>query len=603
MKESYRKGIANHPDPESCACNRKVAGEALTGAQAGLGIELRNQSTFGVPTVFCETEGHIMSDVKRESPVNPAQSETPGMSGNSMRENRETQVASGKTTPDRLEKATSNKTSMNAIGESDEQIVPAKHLNKGEQSPAEGVEGSCSTKGNTDEAHTRRTLSRESVSQGLEGVREIARRDKKQKFTALLHHVTVELLRDSYFQLKRKAAPGVDGVTWQQYGEGVEARLADLHERLHRGAYRAQPSRRVYIPKADGRRRPLGIATVEDKIVQQAVVTVLNAIYEEDFLGFSYGSRPGRSQHDALDAVVVGLRRKRVNWVLDLDVRGFYDNVSHEWLVQFVEHRVADRRIIGLIQKWLKAGVSEEGEWTETKVGTPQGAVISPLLANLYLHHVFDVWVKRWRRRFAKGDMIVVRYADDAVLGFEHRADAEVFLAQLRERMQKFGLELNSDKTRLIEFGRFAEVNRKGRSEGRPETFDFLGFTHICGKTRKGNWFTVMRRTIKKRLREKLREIRQELRERWHERIADTGKWLRSVVQGYFNYHAVPGNFHALRTFRREVARGWLAALRRRSQRHRLPWARFGSIVDYYFPVPRILHLEPGARFDAKYPR
>jgi RNA-directed DNA polymerase len=544
-----------------------------------------------------------MSDEKREPLASPAQSETPGMLENSMRENRETPQVSGSNTPDRLEKATSYKTSMYASGESDEPVVPAKRLNKEEQSLAESVEGSGSTKGNTDEAFTRRTQGRERVSQGLGGVREAARRDKKQKFTALLHHVTTGLLRDSYDSLKRTAAPGVDGMTWQQYGEGLEGRLQDLHDRIHSGAYRAQPSRRTYIPKADGRQRPLGIAALEDKIVQQAVVTVLHQIYEEDFLGFSYGFRPGRGQHDALDALTVGLRRKKVNWVLDLDVRGFFDNVSHEWLVKFVEHRVADRRIIRLIQKWLKAGVTEEGEWKETEVGTPQGAVASPLLANIYLHYVFDLWVNQWRRKSAHGDMIVVRYADDAVLGFQHRKDAEAFLEQLRERMRKFGLELHPEKTRMIEFGRFAEDNRKRRREGKPETFDFLGFTHICGKTRKGNWFTVRRQTIKKRLRGTLQEIRQELRKRWHERIAETGKWLRSVVQGYLTYHAVPGNFAALQTFRREVARMWLEALRRRSQRDRLPWEKFSSIIDRYLPLPRILQPEPGARFDAKHPR
>ena len=377
-----------------------------------------------------------MNDDKREPFVNPAQSETPGMSGNSMRENRETSWVSGGGRPDRREKATSYKTGTNAREESDEQVVPAKGSNKGEQSPAESVEGSCSTKGNIDEARTRRTQGRERVSQGLGGVREAARGDKKRKFTALLHHVTVDLLRDSYHSLKKRAAPGLDGVTWEQYGEGVEGRLLDLHDRIHRGAYRAQPSRRTYIPKADGRQRPLGIAALEDKVVQQAVVTVLNAIYEEDFLGFSYGFRPGRSQHDGLDALGVGLRRKRVNWVLDLDLRGFFDNVSHEWLVKFIGHRIADRRILRLIQKWLKAGVSEEGKWTETTVGTPQGAVVSPLLANIYLHYVFDLWVQRWRRKWAQGDTIVVRYADDAVLGFAHRREAEVFLERLRERMR-----------------------------------------------------------------------------------------------------------------------------------------------------------------------
>ena len=544
-----------------------------------------------------------MGDDQREPLTNPAQSETPGMSGNSMRENRETPLVSGSSTPDRLEKATSYATSMHAGGESDERVVPAKRSNNAESSAAESVEGSRSTKGNTGETNTDRTQGRERVSQGLEGVREAARRDQKQKFTALLHHVTVDLLRDSYSSLQRKAAPGVDGMKWQQYGEGREERLQNLHDRVHRGAYRAQPSRRTYIPKADGRQRPLGIAALEDKIVQQAVVTVLNQIYEEDFLGFSYGFRPGRGQHDALDALAVGLRRKKVNWVLDLDVRGFFDNVSHAWLVKFIEHRIADRRILRLIQKWLKAGVSVEGEWRETKIGTPQGAVASPLLANIYLHYVFDLWVSQWRRKWAQGDLIVVGYADDAVLGFEHRKEAEAFLEQLRERMQKFGLELHPEKTRLIEFGRFAEGNRKRRGEGKPDTFDFLGFTHICGKTRKGNWFTVRRQTVKKRLRSKLQAVRQELRKRWHDRIVETGEWLRLVVQGYFNYHAVPGNFVALQTFRREVVRAWLEALRRRSQRHRLPWGRFRPLVDRFLPLPRILHPEPGVRFDATHPR
>jgi RNA-directed DNA polymerase len=520
-----------------------------------------------------------------------------------MRENRETPLASGSHTPDRLEKATSHTPSMHAGGESDERVVPTKCANEGKANPEERMEGSRSTKGNAEEDHTLRTQGREGVPQGLGGVRQAARRDKKQKFTALLHHVTIDLLRASYYLLKRQAAPGVDGVTWQQYGEGLEGRLMDLHERIHRGAYRAQPSRRTYIPKADGRQRPLGIAALEDKVVQQAVVTVLNEIYEEDFLGFSYGFRPGRSQHDALDALTTGLKRKKVNWVLDLDVRGFFDHVSHEWLEKFVEHRIADRRILRLIQKWLRAGVSENGEWSETKIGTPQGAVVSPLLANIYLHYVFDLWVNQWRRKNAEGDMMVVRYADDAVLGFEHRKEAEAFLEQLGARMRKFGLELHPEKTRLIEFGRYAEEDRKRRGEGKPATFDFLGFTHICGKSGKGGWFVVKRQTAKKRLRNKLRAVRQELRKRWHEPVAATGDWLKSVVRGYFNYHAVSGNFRALRTFRREVGRLWLEALRRRSQRARLVWERFQRLIDRFLPRPQILHPYPEVRFDAKHPR
>ncbi len=331
--------------------------------------------------------------------------------------------------------------------------------------------------------------------------------------------MNVDLLRDSYYALKRQAAPGVDGVTWQEYETGLEGRLTDLHNRVHRGAYRAQPSRRVYIPKADGRQRPLGIAALEDKIVQQAVVTILNQIYEVDFKGFSYGFRPGRSPHQALDALTVGIQRKRVNWVLDADIRGFFDNMSHEWTMKFVEHRVADRRILRLIQKWLKAGVSEDGQWSESKVGTPQGAVVSPLLANVYLHYVFDLWIEAWRQKVATGDVIVVRYADDLVVGFENRTEAERFLEAFRERLAKFGLELHPEKTRLIEFGRFAAQDREKRGEGKPETFTFLGFTHYCGKRRSNGAFIVWRKTAKKRMVAKLQAIKAELRLRMHERM------------------------------------------------------------------------------------
>ena len=436
-------------------------------------------------------------------------------------------------------------------------------------------------------------------------MREAARKGKggKIRFTALLHHLTVDLLRTSYYERKREAAAGVDGVTWQEYGTDLEERLQDLRERVPRGRYRAQPSRRTYIPKADGRRRALGIAALEDKIVQQAVVHLLEPIYEEEFLGFSYGFRPGRGQHDALDALAVGLRRKKVNWVLDADIRGFFDNLDHEWMRRFLEHRVADRRVIRLVQKWLKAGVSEEGVWSETKVGTPQGAVISPLLANIYLHYVFDLWLNRGRKKEAQGDVIVVRYADDFVVGFEQRAEAERFLEQLRERLRKFGLELHPEKSRLIEFGRFAEGNRKRRGEGKPETFDFLGFTHRCGQTRKGGWFTVHRVTVVRRMRATLARVKEQLRGRWHEPIAETGAWLRSVVLGYFHYHAVPGNFRRLRAFRREVARLWLRALRRRSQRHKLTWERFVVLLDRWLPRAAILHPHPGVRFDAQHPR
>jgi len=421
------------------------------------------------------------------------------------------------------------------------------------------------------------------------------------KFTALLHHLTVDLLQASFYALKREAAPGVDGTTWQEYETGLEGRLVDLHSRVHRGAYRAKPSRRVYIPKADGRQRPLGVAALEDKIVQQAVVTILNAIYEEDFLGFSYGFRPGRSQHQALDALSYALTQKRVNYVLDADIRGFFDAISHAWMLKFVQHRVADRRILRLIQKWLKAGVMEEGEWSETERGTPQGAVISPLLANIYLHYVFDLWVNAWRKKHARGDVIVVRYADDTVLGFQDAEEADRFLEDFRERLGKFGLELHPEKTRRIEFGRYAELNRKQRGEGKPETFDFLGFTHISGKNSKG-YFTVKRRTIRKRLRAKLQEIKQQLPRRRHDPVAQTGEWLRSVVQGYFNYHAVPGNLPSLGTFRERLIRLWRTQLRQRSQRYRLSWDRLRQLADRWLPQPRVLHPWPMQRFAATHP-
>lgn len=486
--------------------------------------------------------------------------------------------------------------------ESDSGVVPMSHLNKGGQPLAEGEEGRPLVKENICSSSTHSTQSEARVSLGLAGVRKAAKDKEGMKFTALLHHLTVGLLRNGFYALKRKAAPGVDGVTWQEYEAGLEGRLIDLHSRVHRGAYRAQPSRRVYIPKPDGRQRPLGIAALEDKIVQQAVVTILNQIYEEDFRGFSYGFRPGRSQHQALDALNVAISRKRVSWVLDADIRAFFDTIDHEWMLKFLQHRVADPRMLRLIQKWLKAGVMEEGERKDTTMGTPQGSVASPLLANIYLHYVFDLWVDAWRKKYALGDVIVVRYADDNVLGFQHRSDADRFLAALRERLGKFGLELHPDKTRLIEFGRFAAQRRQQRQEGKPETFDFLGFTHMSAEDRNGN-FVVRRQTIGKRLRSKLEEIKQQLRQRMHEPPALTGKWLKSVVQGYFNYHAVPGNTDSLRVFRFRVTRLWRQILIRRSQRHYLNWARMRQLEARWIPTPRVLHPWPRLRFDAIHPR
>jgi group II intron reverse transcriptase/maturase len=491
---------------------------------------------------------------------------------------------------------------MYALEKSDGAVIPVNQPNKGGQPSAEAGEGRAQTKENIVPSHMHLTQSGQRMSQGLDGVRKVARERKQERFTALLHHLSVELLRGSFYALQRKASPGVDGVTWQEYETGLADRLVDLHNRVHRGTYRAQASRRVFIPKADGRQRPLGIAALEDKIVQQAVVTILNQIYEVDFKGFSYGFRPGRSPHQALDALTVGIQRKRVNWVLDADIRGFFDNLSHAWTMKFIEHRVADRRILRLIRKWLKAGVSEDGQWSETKLGTPQGAVASPLIANVYLHYLFDLWADVWRKKAAKGDVIIVRYADDLVVGFQHRADAQRFQHDFRERLAKFGLELHPDKTRLIEFGRFAARDRKARGKGKPETFTFLGFTHYCGQRHKSGTFTVCRITAKKRMVAKLKAIKAELQRRMHDRMANVGAWLRKVVLGYYQYHAVPGNTTQLRIFKLRVCRLWQSVLVRRSQRAKMRWERLTPVLNRWIPPPRVLHPYPDARFYATHP-
>jgi RNA-directed DNA polymerase len=520
-----------------------------------------------------------------------------------MHENREISSAPWSCEQGRSAKAMNRTADMHVLEKSDCAVVPVNRPNKGGQPTAEAGEGREQAGGNIVRSHMPPTQSGTRMSQGLDGVRRAASARKQERFTALLHHLSVALLRDSFYALKRQASPGVDGVRWQEYETGLEDRLTDLHSRVHRGAYRAQPSRRVYIPKADGRQRPLGIAALEDKIVQQAVVTVLNQIYEADFKGFSYGFRPGRGPHQALDALTVGIQRKRVNWVLDADIRGFFDNMSHEWTMKFIEHRVADRRILRLIQKWLKAGVSEDGQWSETNVGTPQGAVVSPLLANVYLHYVFDLWVEAWRKKVARGDVIVVRYADDLVAGFQNRADAERFLSEFRDRLVRFGLELHPDKTRLIEFGRFAVRNRKQRGAGKPETFTFLGFTHFCGNLTSSGAFNVWRITAKKRMVAKLNVIKSELRPRKHHRTSEVGAWLRKVVQGYYQYHAVPGNTGQLRVFRRRVCRLWRSVLVRRSQRAQVGWDRLNPLLNRWIPQPRVLHPYPDKRFDAIHPR
>jgi len=519
-----------------------------------------------------------------------------------MHENREISCTSCSKEQDRSAEAINRTADMHVQEKSDCAVVPVNLSNKEAQASAESGEGRAQTKENIVQSHKLPTQSGKGLSQGLRGVRQAARERKQERFTALLHHLNIGLLRDSFYALKRQASPGIDGVTWQEYETGLEDRLTDLLSRVHRGVYRAQPSRRVYIPKADGRQRPLGVAALEDKIVQQAVVTILNQIYEVDFKGFSYGFRPGRSPHQALDALAVGIQWKRVNWVLDADIRGFFDNMNHEWTMKFIEHRVADRRILRLIQKWLKAGVSEDGQWSETKLGTPQGAVVSPLLANVYLHHVFDLWVEAWRKKIAKGDVIVVRYADDLVLGFQYRTEAERFLREFRERLAKFGLELHADKTRLIEFGRFAARDRKQRGEGKPETFMFLGFTHYCGQRNSNGAFIVWRITAKRRMAAKLKAIKAELQRRKHHRTTEVGAWLRKVVLGYYQYHAVPGNSTQLRIFARRVCWLWRTVLVRRSQRAQARWDRLYPLLSRWIPRPHVLHPYPMARFAVTHP-
>ena len=487
---------------------------------------------------------------------------------------------------------------MNDHRKSDGRVVPAKPPNNPASAGAEVVEGSGPAKGNADsETRSGRSAGLRAPSE-LDRVRKVARKDKDARFTALMHHITVERLEAAYRAIRPGAAPGVDGVTWLDYGQELQENLEDLHARVQRGAYRAKPSRRTYIPKADGRQRPLGIASLEDKILQRAVAEVMNAIYEEDFVGFSYGFRPGRSPHRALDALAVGIKRKKVNWVLDADIREFFTSLDHHWLLRFLEHRIADRRLLRLIQKWLAAGVIEDGSWTASTDGVPQGAAISPLLANVYLHYVFDLWAHQWRGRYARGDVILTRFADDYVAGFEHRDDAERFLAELRDRFAQFSLELHPDKTRLIEFGRYAIERRQERGEGKPETFQFLGFTHICATTQAGR-FKLKRVTSKKRMRAKLRQLNIELRRRMHLPIPEQGVWLGAVVRGHLAYFAVPDNGEAIASFRREVTRLWFLALRRRSQRHSLTWQRMARIVERWLPPVRILHPWPEQRFAA----
>jgi len=492
---------------------------------------------------------------------------------------------------------------MNGPKKSDLAKVAEKPTNKtSEKLAAEPAEPRAGAEGNANQQSTHRTQCRARVSQALERVRQAAKARKKERFTALLRHISIDLLRLSFYALKRSAAPGVDGVTWDDYETALESNLRSLYDRVRRGAYRALPSRRKYIPKPDGRQRPLGIAALEDKVLQRAVVAVLNAIYEEEFLGFSYGFRPKRRQHDALDALMVGIQRRKVNWILDADYRSFFDTVSHERLLRFLGHRIGDERMLRLIRKWLKAGVLEEGIVTESEAGTPQGATVSPLLANVYLHYVFDLWAQQWRKRHARGNMIIVRFADDTVLGFEREADANRFLADMRARSEAFSLTLHPEKTRIIRFGRYAALNRKERGQGKPETFNFLGFTMICGQSRKGG-FQLQRRTRHDRMQATIQRVKEELQRRRHQSIPEQGKWLSQVVRGFFAYHAVPTNYQCLVVFRVRIAQLWKRALMRRSQRGRRTWKQMPKLIDDWLPRPRILHPWPERRFEAMHPR
>ncbi len=506
---------------------------------------------------------------------------------------------------------------MNGHGESDKPIVPAKpaitdfwELHKSWKQ----VEGRGLAKENgegidlpqagpakrVDRTQSRvsagREACREDLHSELDRVRQAARQDKELKFTSLWHHVyDIDRLRDAYFAIKQDAAAGVDGQTWQAYVEDLEKNLKDLSDRLAGGTYRAKPVKRVFIPKADGKQRPIGVPVLEDKIVQRATVEVLNAVYEADFLGFSYGFRPGRSAHMALDALAVGIEKKKVNYVLDADIRGFFDTLDHGWLEKFVGHRIADQRVLRHIQKWLNAGVLQDGKHVRQEEGTPQGGSISPLLANIYLHYVLDLWAERWRRTRAQGDVVIVRYADDFVVGFQYQSDAERFRAELTERFRQFNLELHADKTRILEFGRYASERREKRGEARPETFDFLGFTHACDKTRQG-WFTVLRRTIAKRARAKLKDLKEGLRRRLHEPVRDVGRWLGSVLRGHYRYYGVPRNYKAMDSFRNAVRRLWQQALKRRSQTATVTERRMSRLANHWLPRPRICQPYPDVR-------
>lgn len=450
-------------------------------------------------------------------------------------------------------------------------------------------------KGNARPSAKLRAQHRARLEDALGRVRKAAARDKTLRFTTLWHHVyDLDRLRETFYRLRKDGAAGPDKVHWREYEANLEANLLDLSSRLRRGAYHAKPVRRVYIPKADGRQRPLGIPALEDKLVQRVTAEVLQAIYETEFRDSSYGFRPGRNQHQALDALSLAIM-KRVSWVLDADIRAFFDTIDHARLMQMLELRIADTRVLRQIKEWLTAGVLEDGTVQETDEGTPQGGSISPLLGNIYLHYAFDLWAECWRRQYARGEVTYFRFADDVVVCFQYREDAERFHAGMRERLAKFHLELHSEKTRLLEFGRFAAQNRQKQGEGKPETFTFLGFTHFCGLNRKGN-FTVLRKSARKKVTAKMKELAGELRRRITEPIEVIGKWLRQVLEGHYQYYAVPRNIAALKWFRKQLTYIWKKTLSRRSQKGYVNWEKMNVLAEEWLPHPRILHPYPGSR-------
>lgn len=442
------------------------------------------------------------------------------------------------------------------------------------------------------------------ISEGLLRVRNKAKENKNLIFTELLHHATPEMFMECYRSLNKRATPGIDRQSWEEYGkENLEEKLKDLRNRVFNGTYRSLPARRVFIPKANGKMRPLGIVAIEDKIVQNVIRTILDQVYEPTFKGFSYGFRSGRSCHDALDALSYCIQHGKINWILDADLRSYFDSIPHDKLIGVVKLRVGDPRIIRLIKKWLKAGVLENESISISDYGTIQGGVISPLLANIYLHYALDEWIDKIRTNIPSlGRISIVRYADDFVICFQNRWAATKLLEELREQLGRFGLELQREKTRLIEFGRFAIQNRRARGDRKPETFDFLGFTHICSKAKNG-YFAIRRITSSKKFCRKLQDVKQEIRKRMHRNIDETLEWLKRLLLGYYQYYAVPYNILKLDSFRYHVGMYLFKMLRRRSQKARrtITWTWKKLHVDAALPRPKQVHDLPDLRFRRKW--